>query len=201
MRTDASAQTELPPEARGWNWGAFLLSWIWGLGNRTPIALLALIPVVNFVMMFVLGAKGNAWAWKNDTWKGVDHFRKTQRNWAIAGFIVWIAGIVIVGGAVWGMVSLMKGNGAYELSLEKLRTSPAIIEAFGEPLDDGFMPMGSVNISGGSGSANLEIGISGPKASGTAYSKAVRAAGIWRLTYLSARVDGSEKVIVVIEDE
>ena len=54
--------TELPDELKGLNWGAFLLNWIWGLGNRTYIALLALIPLVNFVMMFVLLFKGNKWA-------------------------------------------------------------------------------------------------------------------------------------------
>lgn len=197
MSTDAAARTDLPEAARGWNWGAFLLNWIWGLGNRTPIALLALIPLVGFVMMVVLGIRGNAWAWQNDTWKSVDHFRRTQRHWAIAGVIVWTVMILITVGSVWGMVSLMKGNGAYELSLERLRASPAIIEVFGEPLEDGFMPMGSVDISGGSGSADLEIWISGPKASGTAYAKAVREAGIWHLTSLIARVDDSEDVIRV----
>ncbi len=50
----------IPPEIRRWNWGAFLLNWIWGIGNQTYIALLALIPGVNLVMLFVLGAKGSA---------------------------------------------------------------------------------------------------------------------------------------------
>ncbi|MCK5641018.1 MAG: hypothetical protein KAJ19_09485, partial [Gammaproteobacteria bacterium] len=50
---------EIPPEISGWNWGAFLLSWIWGIGNSVWIALLCLIPCVGFVMAFVLGAKGN----------------------------------------------------------------------------------------------------------------------------------------------
>ena len=31
----------LPPELTGWNWGAFFLTWIWGIGNSTFIALLA----------------------------------------------------------------------------------------------------------------------------------------------------------------
>ena len=25
----------LPSELRGWNWGAFFLNWVWGLGNQT----------------------------------------------------------------------------------------------------------------------------------------------------------------------
>jgi hypothetical protein len=30
----------VPPEIRGWNWGAFFLNWIWGVVNETYIALL-----------------------------------------------------------------------------------------------------------------------------------------------------------------
>ena len=33
----------VPKEVHGWNWGAFLLNWIWGIGNNVWLALLALI--------------------------------------------------------------------------------------------------------------------------------------------------------------
>ena len=49
----------VPPELKGWNWGAFLLNWIWGIGNSTYIALLMFVPFVNIVMFFMLGAKGH----------------------------------------------------------------------------------------------------------------------------------------------
>ena len=52
-------ESVLPPELKGWNWGAFLLNWIWGIGNSTYIAFLMFVPLVNIVMLFVLGAKGN----------------------------------------------------------------------------------------------------------------------------------------------
>ena len=54
---------EIPPELDRWNWGAFFLNWIWGIGNSTYIALLMFVPLVNIVMIFVLGAKGSRWAW------------------------------------------------------------------------------------------------------------------------------------------
>lgn len=185
-------ESDPPAEIRGWNWGAFLLTWIWGLGNRTPIALLALIPGVNIVMMVVLGAKGTAWAWRNETWKSTDHFRSTQKNWAIAGAIVWVALIVFGSGLFFGLQSMMKGNGAYELTMQHLRASPEIAEVFGQPIEDGFFPSGSVSVSGPSGTADLAIGISGPKAEGTAYAKAIRAYGEWQLTDLTVRVDGTD---------
>lgn len=78
----------VPPEIQGWNWGAFLFNWIWGLGNGTYIALLCLLPFVNFVMVFILGAKGNAWAWQNKRWDSVEHFKRVQRKWTIAALIM-----------------------------------------------------------------------------------------------------------------
>ena len=78
-----------------WNWGAFLMSWIWGLGNKTYIALLGLIPVVNLVMAFILGAKGNEWAWKNKKWESADQFTRIQGLWSAFGW-GFFAGCAIV---------------------------------------------------------------------------------------------------------
>jgi hypothetical protein len=79
----------VPPEIRRWNWGAFFLTWIWGIGNRVYVSLLSLIPLVGWVMAFVLGAKGSEWAWQNRTWPSVQRFRTVQRRWTVAGLIVW----------------------------------------------------------------------------------------------------------------
>src|SRR5450830_1204686 len=69
----------IPPELDHWNWGAFLLNWVWGIGNNTFIALLMFVPGVNIVMLFVLGVKGSEWAWRNKRWEDADHFKRVQR--------------------------------------------------------------------------------------------------------------------------
>ena len=102
----------IPPELDRWNWGAFLLNWIWGLGNNTPVALLMFIPVVNLVMLFELGAQGSKWAWRNRAWRDAEHFRKVQREWAIAGFLVWIGFIGVFGWAVTSTIYTMHSSGA-----------------------------------------------------------------------------------------
>jgi len=86
MSTDNNAAA-----VRKWNWGAFLLTWIWGLGNKTYIALLGLIPVVNLVMAFVLGAKGSEWAWKNKKWESADQFTRVQGLWTAFGLGLYAA--------------------------------------------------------------------------------------------------------------
>jgi hypothetical protein len=86
----------IPWEIRGWNWGAFFLNWIWGLGNDTYIALLALIPIVNIVMIFVLGARGNEWAWRNGHWDSIEHFKAVQKRWAVASLIIFGISVAIM---------------------------------------------------------------------------------------------------------
>ena len=83
------------------NWGAFLLTWIWGLGNKTYITLLiivlAFIPFVNLVsgiaqlaLSIWFGIKGNEWAWQNKKFASIEAFHEYQKKWAIAGTILAI---------------------------------------------------------------------------------------------------------------
>ncbi|MCX5849862.1 MAG: hypothetical protein NTW65_10475 [Deltaproteobacteria bacterium] len=80
----------VPDEVKGWSWGAFLLNWIWAIGNKTWIGLLALIPYAGLVMAIVLGFKGKEWAWKNKKWESVDHFQRVQKQWS-----KWGVGIIL----------------------------------------------------------------------------------------------------------
>jgi hypothetical protein len=88
--TDARAidREPVPAEIDRWTWGAFLLNWIWGVGNNTLIALLMFVPLVGLVMPFVLGARGSRWAWRNGRWDGIEHFKHVQWKWAIWGFVI-----------------------------------------------------------------------------------------------------------------
>lgn len=96
-----------------WNWGAFLLHWIWGIGHGIwwpcvvmvsigllSLLLLPLVPflsIVNWVACSILsmgiciylGIKGNAMAWDNGCYNNYAHFVQKERNWTIAGLIVW----------------------------------------------------------------------------------------------------------------
>lgn len=86
---------EVPEEIKGWSWGAFLLTWIWGIFNSVFISLLMFIPLVNVVIWILLGIKGNEWAWQNKRWESIEQFKRVQKKWAIAGVIVFIAGLVL----------------------------------------------------------------------------------------------------------
>jgi len=86
--TAQAAEKAIPDGVRGWSWGAFLLNWIWAIGNKSWIGLLALVPYVGFIMAIVLGVKGREWAWKNNEWESLEHFNRVQRQWSMWGLII-----------------------------------------------------------------------------------------------------------------
>ncbi|PWG00848.1 ribonuclease G [Levilactobacillus bambusae] len=102
-----------PQEIKGWNWGAFMFSWIWGIGNKTYLPLLNLIPVFNIVWIFVTGFKGNEWAWQKGNYDSIDTFKQVQATWSRAGlvkFLLVIVGIILYFIFVAGMVATFLNN-------------------------------------------------------------------------------------------
>jgi uncharacterized BrkB/YihY/UPF0761 family membrane protein len=119
------SSSPVPPEISGnWNWGGFLLNWIWGIGNKVWIALLALvagvlgvfIPFVGILALGVsiyLGIKGNDLAWQARPWNSIEHFKEVQRKWTIAGVIVIV--LLLILGLVFGVLSAatIRQSGGY----------------------------------------------------------------------------------------
>jgi hypothetical protein len=184
----------LPPGVARWNWGAFLLNWIWGIGNNTFVALLALVPFVGFIMVFVLGAKGGEWAWRHKRWESVEHFKRVQRRWAIAGVIVWLALLGAFAATFFLVVAALKSSDVYRQAVEKLNATPAAVELLGPPIEPGF-PMGNFSLDGASGAAQFSIPVQGRKARGTLYLEATRAMGVWSYDRIELEVEGQDRRI------
>ncbi|TBR61677.1 serine/threonine protein kinase [Westiellopsis prolifica IICB1] len=94
----------VPDEIIGWNWGAFLMPWLWLWSNKVWVGLLCLFPSIGWIMTIILGAKANEWAWKSRRWRSIQHFKEHQRGWAIAGLLIgapvsiilWVAAIAFL---------------------------------------------------------------------------------------------------------
>ncbi len=83
---------DMPKELKDFNWGACLLTFIWGIKHRAWITLLA-IPLIiyqlplglNWILYTILqiycGIKGNMWAYQVDWWMSPKDFRKNQAIW------------------------------------------------------------------------------------------------------------------------
>lgn len=91
----------LPAGAGGLSWGGFFLNWIWGIGNNTWIALLALLPVANIIVPFWLLFTGREKAWQNRRWRDLEHFNRVQRNWGAAGLVI----VLLTGWFSWSLWS------------------------------------------------------------------------------------------------
>jgi Cytochrome oxidase complex assembly protein 1 len=61
----------------------------------------------------------------------------------------------------------------------RAKADPAVIQALGSPIRDGFPVSGNTNVTGASGESNLAIPISGPKGKGTIYVSANKSLGQW----------------------
>lgn len=106
--------SRLPMDAQGLNWGAFVLTVFWGSAMRVAQAWLTLIPILGFIMPFVLLIKGNEWAWQSKRWKSVEHFREVQSNWALAGFVAaFIYAVIFILLISWLDQSIREIRGQY----------------------------------------------------------------------------------------
>ena len=184
----------VPAEIDRWNWGAFLLNWIWGIGNNTFIALLVFVPFVGFVMPFVLGVKGSAWAWRNKRWDSVEHFQAVQRKWAKWAVIVYLLLIALVAASMFFAFTALKNSDVYALAVARLEANPDAVAQLGAPIRTGI-PMGHFQISGPSGKADFSFSVEGQKNRGTVYVDATRDMGTWKINRMELELEDSGKRI------
>lgn len=105
-----------------------------------------------------------------------------------------LGGVALVGGIIFVAMSAMKSSDVYQGALKAAQAHPAAIERLGEPIKDGWLVTGNVNVNAGGGSATLEIPVSGPKNSGKLYVRAVSPDGDWMYERLDLAVAGAETV-------
>jgi len=179
----------VPPEIDRWNWGAFGLNWIWGVGNNTLIALLAMVPCVGFVMPIVLGIKGSAWAWQNKRWDSVEHFQRVQRKWAIATLIVIAVSVVLAAGGVSAAFYALKRSDVYQSASQRVAADPQVIALLGSPIETGI-PQGSVEATPADGKAQLRFSVEGPRGEGMAYIDATKQMGRWTFHQIELELEG-----------
>jgi hypothetical protein len=157
----------LPPHLKRWNWGAFTLNWVWGLGNGVYIALLMFVPGVNLVMPFVLGARGNEWAWQKGDWKDEAEFLHAQKIWSRVG-VGALIGIPAFFGIIFFVTFYsMRHSEPVQMSFELARDNVQVIAVLGDPVTmNGWLISGNLDYVTSSGHVDVEYEISGSHGSG-----------------------------------
>ncbi len=92
-------EDDYPVELKRFNWGAFLMNWIWGIMHGKYITLLyfaaCIVPVVGPIAISVwFGFAGNKWAWNSRNWTSIDEFNRIQRNWVKLWIVLSVLGLI-----------------------------------------------------------------------------------------------------------
>jgi Cytochrome oxidase complex assembly protein 1 len=126
-----------------------------------------------------------------------------NRNWKwfvpLGCFTVTLLFLAFVGSIVLIVFSAMKSTDIYKEALARAKTDPAVIEALGSPIKDGFILSGNTNVNGASGESNLAIPISGPKGKGTIYVSATKSLGQWNYSGLVVEVGQTHERIDLLQ--
>ena len=125
------------------------------------------------------------------------------RNWKwfvpLGCFTVALMFFVFAGSIVVIVFSAMKSTDVYKEALARAKADPAVIEALGSPIKDGFLLSGNSNVNGASGESNLAIPISGPKGKGTVYVSATKSLGRWIYSGLVVEIRGTHQRIDLLQ--
>jgi hypothetical protein len=108
-------------------------------------------------------------------------------------FLVFVAAIVIT---VFGAI---KSTDPYKEAIGRAKIHPAVIEALGAPIKEGFFVSGNTNVNGAAGEANLAIPVSGPKGKGTIYVKAAKSLGRWSYSDLIVEIHATRNRIDLLK--
>lgn len=98
-------------------------------------------------------------------------------------FVVFVASVMLI------VFSAVKSTDVYKGAFARATAHPAVIEALGSPITEGFLVSGNTNVNGASGEANLSIPIAGPKGNGTIYAAARKSLGQWNYSGLVVEIE------------
>lgn len=112
---------------------------------------------------------------------------------ALGGIALFIAALVLA------LLWFMGNSDAEKMAIQRVQASPECIERLGTPIKKGLITTGSIQVTGPSGHAELEVPVSGPKGKGDIYLIANKKAGRWQFETLEVAIDGSENRIDLLK--
>ena len=94
-----------PDNLKSFNWGAFLVTGIWALGNGTYylaflyLALCSMFPYsypVMFVLSLYYGFNGSRLSWIKKNWSSIGSFERAQGLWLYVGILISFVNIMYI---------------------------------------------------------------------------------------------------------
>jgi hypothetical protein len=109
-------------------------------------------------------------------------------------FVVFVASVMLI------VFTAVKSTDVYKDAVARAKSHPAVLEALGSPVTEGFLVSGNTNVDGASGEANLSIPVSGPKAKGTIYVAANKSLGRWNYSGLVLEIANTHQRIDLLKN-
>lgn len=98
-----------------------------------------------------------------------------------------------------GVGTMIKSSEAYKEAVTRSEADPEVQASLGTPLTGGLLVTGSLKDENGNGTADFNVGVSGPKGKGTLHVVGTSTNGRWQLFTID--VDTDSKTIHVIKEQ
>ncbi len=113
-------------------------------------------------------------------------------KWIILAVV--LAFLLLIGLFVGGLLAVifgaLKSSEPYQHAVQTATHDPRVLASLGAPVKPGWLPSGSIHVSGPSGNADLALSLQGTARKGTLYVVAKKSAGRWTYQTLELRVEG-----------
>jgi hypothetical protein len=107
-----------------------------------------------------------------------------SRKWLKVLLGVVLVLVVLVVGAWFVFFGAKRSSEPYRMALEKIQQDPEVQDRLGDPIRDGWFPMGRITGEDGRETARFNFSVSGPNGAANVSTVARRIEGVWGLTTL-----------------
>lgn len=88
-----------------------------------------------------------------------------------------------------GIFGMMKSSGGYKDALARVKASPEVVAALGEPIETGFFVGGSTNATPTENTADIKFSVSGPNGTANVHYKGSKTTTEWEPTILTVTIE------------
>jgi hypothetical protein len=123
-----------------------------------------------------------------------------RKSWLAKNWFWLLIALAVCGAAfLFGIFSLIvgaiRGSDVAKEAVARAQSNAVVVRRLGTPISEGWLVLGSINVSGTSGNADLAVPLSGPKGKATVYVRARKAVGKWNYSFMQAAIEGSDERI------
>lgn len=114
-------------------------------------------------------------------------------KWLVPLLVVFVLFMVVIScaGVVMMLVHMIKSSEPHRMGMDRVLNSPVALEVLGEPIDESALIRGNLSMTDDTGSASLQVPVTGPKGRAMVYIEATRTGGVWALDELRLEVEDS----------